>query len=73
MKLIKDLLTHAIIKQQCLTLALEIDSDQQPILDKVMAGKALVSDIRIAYAIDHQQYRSLLKYIARKAPVFFLF
>jgi hypothetical protein len=65
MILIKDLVSDVTRQRGCLTLALEIYSDQQPVLDKVMAGTAPVSSITIPYAVDHHHYRNLLKHLAR--------
>ena len=41
-------------------MALEIKSNQQPVLDAAMKGKASVSAIRIHPIIDHSAYRHML-------------
>ncbi|NOU12637.1 MAG: hypothetical protein HOO92_01530 [Methylococcaceae bacterium] len=40
-------------QNSCLILALEIEDSQQPIIDKVMQGRAQVSEITITPMIDH--------------------
>jgi erythromycin esterase-like protein len=44
----------------CLTVALEIPSDQQPTLDAAMRGKVPISAVRIHSVIDHPAYREML-------------
>jgi hypothetical protein len=44
----------------CLTIALEIGSDQQPVLDAAMREEQPVSAIRISPIIDHSAYREML-------------
>ena len=52
-------------KHQCLTVGLEIDRSQQPIIDEVVKGRAQVSAIKIPYAIDHSDMRNLIDYLAK--------
>lgn len=63
-KLVKDLIDDAAMKGQCLTLALEINSNQQPVIDRVLTQGAPVSEIEILQAIDHPPMRRLIKRIA---------
>jgi len=57
--LVKDLVTAAVERGQCLTVALEIADSQQPAIDRVMAG-ASTSDITIPASIDHPPMRIAL-------------
>ncbi|MGZ8187826.1 MAG: hypothetical protein ACXWTP_00205 [Methylosarcina sp.] len=63
-KLVTDLVTHAVKKGQCLTLALEINSNQQPVIDRVLTKQAVISDIAILSAIDHLPMRQMIKHMA---------
>jgi hypothetical protein len=65
MNLLTDLVNHIVNNKQCLILALEIDSDEQPVLDKVMSGLSPVSEIQIPYVIDHVHYRNLIKHLVQ--------
>lgn len=51
-------------QNQCLTIALEIASSQQPMIDEVMQGRAVVSAIKIAPMIDHPPFRALINDLA---------
>lgn len=59
------LVDSAIEKYQCLTVGLEINHNQQPVIDAVMKGEAQVSEIKIPYAIDHPGMRNLIDYLAK--------
>lgn len=63
-RLIIDLVTYSVKKGQCLTLALEINSNQQLVIDRVLAKRASVSDIVIPDAIDHPPMRQMIKHMA---------
>ena len=45
---------------KCLTVALEIDSNQRLAIEKVMAGAGPVADITISPIIDQPEYREML-------------
>lgn len=63
-KLVKDLIDVAVMKGQCLTLALEINSNQQSVIDRVLTNGDSVFEIEILQAIDHPPMRRLIKRIA---------
>jgi hypothetical protein len=61
--LIRDYLQH----NKCLAVALEIPSNQQPILNKISHGQIDVSELVVDPIIDHPEYRRMLvKLIALK-------
>ncbi|WP_291317153.1 hypothetical protein [Desulfuromonas sp.] len=45
---------------KCLTVALEISSNQQTTIDRAMAGDSSISNIKISPIIDHPAYREML-------------
>ncbi|MDY0270411.1 hypothetical protein [Trichloromonas sp.] len=45
---------------ECLTVALEISSDQQPTLDRAMNGHGSIAEIVVDPVIDHPGYREML-------------
>ena len=47
-------------QNKCLTVALEIASGQQSLLDEIMQRKTTVDDIEIAPMIDHQPFRVMI-------------
>lgn len=49
---------------KCLTVALEITSNQQSAIDQVIQGNAKVSDIEVAPPIDHPDFRILIENLA---------
>jgi len=49
---------------QCVVIGLEISSDQQPILDAAMQGRASVNEIALWPAVDHLAYRHMLEHFA---------
>lgn len=49
---------------KCLTVALEIASNQQSAIDQVIQGNAKVSDIEVAPPIDHPDFRILIENLA---------
>ena len=63
--LIKQLVNATIARHGCLTVGLEINENQQPIIDAVVKGRAAVSEINIPPAIDHPGMRELIEYLTR--------
>ncbi|OAH98803.1 hypothetical protein [Methylomonas methanica] len=57
------LVDAALERHQCLTVGLEINRNQQPVIDAVTKGEAQVSEIKIPYAIDHPGMRKLIDYL----------
>lgn len=54
-------LTNYLTKNHtCISVVLEISSDQQSAIDKAMSGSGSVSDINISSTIDHLGYRQML-------------
>jgi hypothetical protein len=62
-ELIRDLVSVHIKQGRCLTLALEIADDEQPSIDRVLAG-ASASTIDIPVSIDHPAMRQLIEHLA---------
>ena len=60
----QSLITGYTQQNKCLTVALEIASSQQSLLDQIVLGKATVADIEIAPAIDHPPFRTLINDLA---------
>lgn len=60
----QSLITAYLQQNKCLTIALEIASSQQSLLNEIMQGKAPVTDIEIAPAIDHPPFRTLINDLA---------
>lgn len=60
----QSLITGYTQQNKCLTVALEIASSQQSLLDQIVLGKAIVTDIEIAPAIDHPSFRTLINDLA---------
>lgn len=56
----ESVITEYLQQNKCLTIALEIASNQQPVIDKVIQGKAVVADIEISTIIDHPPFRSFI-------------
>lgn len=63
--LLKRLIHSDVGRIQCQILALEIGSDQQPVIDQVMAGEKPVGAIEISDTIDHEPLRTVIAYFAR--------
>ncbi|WP_404361580.1 hypothetical protein [Methylotuvimicrobium sp. KM1] len=63
--LIKRLIHSAVGRQKCQILALEIGSDQQPVIDQVMADEKPVGAIEISETIDHEPFRTVIAYFAK--------
>lgn len=60
----QSLITGYTQQNKCLTVALEIASSQQSLLNEIMQGKATATDIEIAPAIDHPPFRTLINDLA---------
>ena len=63
-QLFQDLIKGYLKNNKCLTVALEIRSNQQPIINQIIQGRAAVSDIEIAYAIDYPLFRTMINDLA---------
>ncbi len=61
----KSLVDGYLQQHQCLTVALEIASSQQPVIDEMVQGRAVVSAVKIAPMIDHPPFRALIEDLAR--------
>lgn len=61
----KTLVVSYLQQNQCITVALEIASSQQSIIDKIVRGKAAVAAIKIAPMIDHPPFRSMIEDLVR--------
>ena len=56
----RELISRCLQQDKCLTVTLEIASDQQPVLDEIVEGSKAVADIEIPPMVDHPFYRSLI-------------
>ncbi len=56
----QSIVTKHLQQNKCLTIGLEIPSNQQPLLDKMLQGEVVISDIEIPPTIDHQPLRELI-------------
>ena len=63
-KFIKILVDEALKRNQCLTVALEINVNQQPVIDRVMTEGAAVATIAISKVLDHRAMRRMIKHMA---------
>lgn len=59
-KFFQSLITGYLQQNKCLTIALEIASSQQSVIDEIKQGKAIVADIKITTVIDHPPFRALI-------------
>lgn len=59
-QLFQSLINDYLRQHKCLTVALEIASNQQSTIDQVIQGKGTVSDLDIAPMIDHPAFRVLI-------------
>jgi hypothetical protein len=66
-QLFQSIISKYLEQDKCLVIALEIASNQQAILDEIVAGKSTVSDIEIPSMIDHPPFRSLINDLAKTA------
>lgn len=60
----RSIIINHLQQNKCLTIALEIASNQQSLLDKMTQGKATVTDIEITPIIDHPAFRALITELA---------
>lgn len=63
-RLFQSLASDYLQQDKCLTVALEIASDQQDTIDKIGRGGVTAADIEIPSMIDHQPYRDMLDDLA---------
>jgi uncharacterized iron-regulated protein len=56
----RTLVSDYVQQNRCLTIALEIASSQQRMIDRIKQGRGGVADIEIAPIIDHQPFRALI-------------
>jgi hypothetical protein len=66
-QLFQYIISRYLRQDKCLVVALEIASNQQAILDEIVAGKSTVSDIEIPPMIDHPPFRVLINDLAKMA------
>lgn len=59
-QLFQSIINDYLKKNKCLTVALEIASDQQSIIDQVIQGTARIVDTEISAPIDHPAFRTLI-------------
>lgn len=59
-QLFRSLIVDYVQQNKCLTIALEIASSQQVMIDEIKRGRAVVADIEIAPMIDHPPLRALI-------------
>lgn len=62
--LFQSLIDDYLKQHRCLTVALEIASSQQEVIDRFIENKAKVSDIEVAPPIDHPEFRTLIENLA---------
>lgn len=58
--LFQSLITEHLKQNKCLTVGLEIASNQQTTIDKIKQGRAIISDIEISSIIDHPPFRKMI-------------
>ncbi len=58
------LVKYYLHRNRCLTVALEISSDQQSLIDKIQQDQATVANMKIASPIDHPPLRKLIQDLA---------
>jgi len=63
--LFQSLISNHLKQNKCLTVGLEIASNQQPIIDKIKQGRATISDIEIPPMIDHPAFREMVGDLAK--------
>ena len=64
-RLLAELAGAATQGRGCLTVALEIGSEQQEVVDAAMTGKANIAEIGVVPVIDHAGYRKMLNVLSR--------
>ena len=67
LELTSRLVSAAVKRHACVTLALEIGHGQQPALDAAMSGQGSMQDVGLYPAIGHPAYRSWLTALPRSA------
>lgn len=63
-QLFQSIINDYLQKNKCLTVALEIASNQQSVIDQVIQGNDKVYDIEVASPIDHPDFRILIENLA---------
>jgi len=63
-QLFQSIINDYLQKNKCLTVALEIASNQQPTIDRVIQDTAKIADIEVAPPIDHPDFRILIENLA---------
>lgn len=61
----QELISRYLQQDKCLSVALELASNQQAILDEIVKGRVTVADIEIPAMIDHPPFRSLINDLVR--------
>ncbi|CAC9627923.1 hypothetical protein [uncultured Gammaproteobacteria bacterium] len=64
-KLFQSLIKGYLKNNSCLTVALEIESNQQPVIKQIMQGRAVASDLKISSIIDQPALRELINDLAK--------
>ena len=54
------LMTDYLRQKKCLTVGLEINSEEQLVIDRVMQGRAVAAEIKISTIIDHPPMRKMI-------------
>lgn len=65
-KLFQELINGYLKNNKCLTVALEIPSNQQETIDQIKQGSAVVSDIEISPIIDHSALRDMISVLVNQ-------
>jgi len=63
--LFQSLIYEYLKQHKCLTIGLEIASNQQTKIDQIKQGRAAVSDIKIPSMIDHPPYRMMISNLVK--------
>jgi len=63
--LFQALITDYLKQGKCLTIALEIKSNQQAIIDQIPQGRATAADLEIAPMIDHLPFRKMINDLSK--------
>ncbi len=64
-QLFKSLVVKQIEKKQCVVIALIVESNQQPIIDKILLGRTKVGNLKVSDVMDHEEYRDMIRYFAQ--------
>lgn len=65
--LFQSIISGYLRQNKCLVVALKIASNQQAVLDEIVAGKSTISDIEIPPMIDHPPFRVFINDLAKTA------